>query len=216
MERATECLDLSEYPSAARANLGPRLAWKIRYYLDRNKFIIPQEVPNQPDGRRWGAFRAEAGDALFISRRSADPWKDRWLFTAESLEKIEHLFPGSIGTEPLPEVAKSYWYREGPDFLECPAVWLHIRMPDLLRTRVWRLEGYQYLGIIFILAGSYAAGWLTTLAINLFTVVLLSRTGVSLPAGMVFQRLRPIRLLVAFGAILWGLDMLDQIGRAHV
>lgn len=209
MERATECLDLSEFPSAARANLGPRLAWKIRYYLDRNKLIIPQEVPNQPDGRRWGAFRAEAGDALFISRRTADPWKDRWLFTAGSLEKIEALFPGSIGTEPLPEVTKSYWFREGPDFFECPAVWLHIRMPDLLRTRVWRLEGYQYLGIVFILAGSYAAGWLTTLAINLFTVVLLSRTGVALPAGMVFQRLRPIRLLVAFGAILWGLDMLD-------
>lgn len=209
MERATECLDLSEFPSAARAGLGPRLAWKIRYFLDRNKLVIPQEVPNQPDGRRWGVFRAEDGEALFIARRAADPWKDRWLFTADSLERIEDMFPDSIGKAPVPEVAKSYWFREGPDFLECPSVWLHIRMPDLLRTRIGILEGYQVFGIILILTGSYAAGWLATLAIRLFTEVLLARTGVTVPAGMVFHRLRPIRLLVAFGFILGGLDMLD-------
>jgi MscS family membrane protein len=209
MDRATECLDLSDFPSAARASLGPRLAWKIRYYLDRNKFIIPQEVPNQPDGRRWGAIRSETGEALFIGRRAADPWKDRWLFTSDSLERIERLFPSAIGTEPVADVAKSYWFREGPDFLECPPVWLHTRMPDLLRTRLWHLEGYQWIGMVVILLGSYTAGWFATLGVNLTGTVLLSRTGVSLPPGMVFNRLRPIRMLVAFGAILWGLDILD-------
>lgn len=210
MERAMECLDLTDIPSAARNGLGPRLAWKIRYYLDRNKLIIPQEAPNQAEGRRWTPFRAEGGDSVMLTRQTTDPWKDRWLFTADSLSRIEKIFPSVIGKETLPEVASSYWYREGPHFFECPAVWLHVRMPDALRIPLGPLEAYQWIGIALILAAAYTIGWFATQIANIVTLLLLMRTGVKLPSGTVFRRLRPIRMLVAFVAILWGMDMLDM------
>lgn len=209
VEQAVEALDLSSIPSAAQGALGPRLAWKLRYVLDRNKYILPQEVPGQTDGRRWSVFRTASGDMIQVGKRDKDPNKDHWLFTPETIEAVEDLFPKMIGEPPMPEVADSFWYRDGPDFWESPSVWIHLRVPPALRKKHLGLSDWQWLGIVIALIVS----WLTGLAAAIFVRVCVrpflrhSRSGLN--EAILGKRTRPIQWLVGYGVMLLAVNMLD-------
>ncbi len=239
IQAAVDCLDLSGVPLAARDTIAPRLAWKIRYIMDHEnvysgqalgsttrRFNIPQLISNLPDGRRWSPYRDERGDALVISRMADGPRKDKWLFSADSLDRCERLFHKVIGLDILDEVANAYpresdpkdriayWYREGPTFFECPAVWMHLRMSPFWRAMTIGditigLERWQWVGLILCFVLSYLVGWLGTQCINLVVLFGLSRLRNTLPRGTVFQRLGPIRVIFGFAMLLYGIECLD-------
>ena len=209
IDKAVEALDLSEIPAAARSSLGPRLAWKLRYVLDRNKYILPQEVPGQADGRRWLVFRTSTGDMIQVGKRDNDPHKDRWLFTPETLKSIEDLFPAAINEPPVPEVADSFWFREGPEFWECPSVWMHLRIPPGLRKKHLGLHDWQWLGLGLGLVVSWLVGLVVSVAVRLtIRPFFLGAQGPGAET-MLAVRTRPIQWLAAYGLMLLFMDSLD-------
>ena len=209
MDNAVDTLDLSELPAAARGALGPRLAWKLRYVLDRNKYILPQEVPGTTEGRRWLVFRTTKGDMIQVGKRHVDPNKDRWLFTPETLQSIEHLFPLSIGESPLPDVTDSFWFREGPDFLEAPSVWLHLRVPPALRKYHLGLADWQWLGLGLGLMVSWLIGLVVSVGARLLIRPFLRSARIGMAEELLAKRTRPIQMLVAYGVMLLAVDVLD-------
>jgi len=240
IQKAVSCIDLSSVPAAARANLGPRIAWKIRYIMDHQlpeevaktpnyarKFPFIQLIPNQPDGRRWAPARNADGEVIAISRVSDGPNnKDRWLFTGDTIDRAERHFSKLLDGETVDEVLNAYpreqdpqkriayWFREGPEFFECPAVWVHMRMPPAWRVKHiygvnLGLELWQWTGLILAAAGAYGVGWIGTQLINLFVKLMLGKMTRNLPPGRVFKRLAPVRVLVGFALLLYGIDCLD-------
>ena len=209
LDKAVETLDMSQIPAAARSSLGPRLAWKLRYVIDRNKYILPQEVPGQTDGRRWLVFRTAKGDMIQVGKRDTDPHKDRWLFTPETLTSIEDLFSAAINEPPLPEVADSFWFREGPDFWECPSVWMHLRVPPGLRGRHLGLHDWQWLGIGIGLMVSWLVGLVVSVGVRLVIRPLFSGARGLAAEGILAVHTRPIQWLAAYGLMLLCIDALD-------
>ena len=206
---AVDALDMSEIQAAARSTMGPILAWKIRYVLDRYKYIIPQVVPGQPDGRRWLVVRTPEGDTIQMGRRMEDPWKDRWLFSPDSLKSIDTLFKRAIDEPPVPEVANSFWYREGPDFLECPSVWMHLRVPPKLRQKHFILADWQWLGIAVSLLVSWLAGLVVMVGVRLALRPMLRHWRIGVPEKLMAKRTRPIQLLTCYGSMLMLISLLD-------
>src|SRR5207245_607983 len=88
---AAKCLDLNEFVAGAQADVGAVLAYKLKYVLDRTGRIYIQEVPDDPDGPRYALYRGELGRVV-LAERSTDPRKGNWLFTPETVKKIEPMF----------------------------------------------------------------------------------------------------------------------------
>ncbi len=236
---ATECLDGSDIPIAARSSLVPRIAWKLRYLLDHElpprsngqtanprRLNIIQMISNQPDGRRWAPFRDDRGEILRLARVLEGPNKDKWLFSADSLPRIERLFRKVIGNEVLKDIQNAYpreanaedrvayWFREGPDFWECPSIWIHLWMSPFWRSMTIGditigLERWQWLGLGLCFFAAYFFGWLGTKIVQLFALFLVNRYQKHLHHSKVFQRLGPIRIVIGFAILLAGIDCLD-------
>jgi|GEM_PF-302987 len=238
IDKAVECIDLSSIPAAARANLGPRIAWKIRYILDHDlpeevnsgvgakRFQIIQTVPNQTDGRRWAPVRSSQGETIAIARVTEGSNKDKWLFTNDTIGRAEKYFTrlleGEVVNDILhaypresdPEKQVAYWFRSGPEFFECPAVWVHMRIPSTWRTdRIGGvkigLELWQWAGLLIAFAIAYIVGWIGTQFVNMGVKLMLGKLTKNLPQGQVFKRLGPVRLLFGFALLLYGIDCLD-------
>ncbi len=47
---AARCLDLDGVPQGARAELGPILAYKLKFVLDRIGRVVLEEIPSEADG----------------------------------------------------------------------------------------------------------------------------------------------------------------------
>ncbi len=58
---AARCLDLDGVPQGARSELGPILACKLKYVLDRIGRIILEEIPSEADGPRYYFHRSTLG-----------------------------------------------------------------------------------------------------------------------------------------------------------
>ncbi len=210
VDKAVETLDMSAIPAAARSALGTRIAWKLRYVLDRNKYILPQEVPGQTDGRRWLVFRTPTGDMIQVGKRDTDPHKDRWLFTPETLKSIEELFPATIGEAPIPEVADSYWFRDGPDFWECPSVWMHLRVPPTLRNKHLGLYDWQWLGLGAGLLVSWLVGLVISVGARIVLRPFLRHAQAGMSESLLARHTRPIQWLTVYGLMLLAVSILDM------
>ncbi len=239
IKAATECLDVSDIPIAARPSLVPRIAWKLRYLLDHElptnpnsqttgnrRMSIIQLISNQPDGRRWAPFRDDKGEIVRLSRMTEGPNKDKWLFSADSLPRTERLFRKVIGNDVLGDIQNTYprevnpkdrvayWFRDGPDFWECPSVWVHLRMSPFWRTMTLGditigLERWQWLGLAICFLSAYFLGWLGTRVVQLVVLLLVNRFQKHLHHSKVFKRLGPIRIVIGFAILLNGIDCLD-------
>src|SRR5204862_2768458 len=60
-EHAARCLELSEFPTSARADVGPVLAFKLKYILDRVARIYMAEIPTDSDGPQVVLYRGPLG-----------------------------------------------------------------------------------------------------------------------------------------------------------
>lgn len=239
IKAATDCLDISDIPIAARSSLVPRIAWKLRYLMDHElppnpngqtsanrRLNIIQLISNQPDGRRWAPFRDDRGEILRLSRVMDGPNKDKWLFSSDSLPRAERLFRKSIGLDVLEDIQNAYpreanakdrvayWFRDGPDFWECPSVWVHLRMSPFWRAMTIGditigLERWQWVGLGLCFFAAYFLGWLGTRVVQCVVLFLVNRYQKNLHHSKVFKRLGPIRIVIGFAILLTGIDSLD-------
>src|SRR5262249_1697741 len=140
------CLNLGEIHASALDVLGPVLAFKLKYVLDRIGRIYVQEIPDNPEGPRYVLYRGELG-RIVADRKMNDPGKGLWLFPPHTLQHIEPMFRAALG-KPLDESQKdSTGVLAVPHFRETPGIWLRLQLPDWLQTRLEPLDLYQWLGL---------------------------------------------------------------------
>lgn len=213
---AARCLDLSGVHPSARAEAGPALAFKLLFVLDRIGRVYAQEIPDDPEGPRYVCSASGLG-RIVIARQSDGPDKGKWLFTAETVERIEPMFLASLDRPVDPALVEDGMLREAT-LQETPGVWVRVHMPPVLRTRAGGLELYQWLGLGLTVVASWAVAWVWLIVVNLVVVWTLRRSGSALTAPFVAHKLRPLTWVCAcwlfFKLPAWldlPLDWLDTI-----
>jgi MscS family membrane protein len=193
---AARCLDLSELHPGARDELGPALALKLKFVLDRIGRVYVQEIPDEPDGARYVLYRGELGRVV-VARRASEPRKGTWLFTPETVQQIEPMFRGSLGRPVAESLRGMANVRTEPTFAGAPAVWLRLKLPAWALTTFLGLDLYQWLGLALAAAVSWWAARIGLASVHRLVGWLLRRGGSSLSTRYIARKMRPLTWLTA-------------------
>jgi MscS family membrane protein len=206
-ELAAGCLDLSDIHPAARAEVGSVLAFKLKYAIDRISRVYIQAVPDEPNGARYIFYRGEHG-RIVIARKADGPQRGQWLFTGETVARIEPMFralfqaPVARSLEGIDKITR-------PTCWEAPGIWLRCRLPAWLQSPLGPLDVYQWAGLLLALAGAWAASRLVLSQIYHLAGWHLRRCGSCLTKSYVFSKMRPLTWVVAWWLFFRLLSFLD-------
>jgi MscS family membrane protein len=206
--QASRCLNLGSIHPSARDDLGPVLAFKFQYVLDRIGRIYVQEIPDNPEGPKHVLYRGELG-RIVLDRHAEDPGKGQWQFTPETVQQIEGMFRAVLG-RPVSDPTAGVEGLSAPRFREVPGVWVRLQMPAWAQARLGRLDLYQWLGMALAALASWLGARVTTALVTRIVAWLLRRGGSALTVGFVATALRPLTWLAAvwvFFVLLQGLDL---------
>ena len=154
LDEAARCLDLSEIPDPARRIVGRELAFKLKEVLDRNVFVIFQDIPDSSVGVPLEAVVHKEG-RITAERQASGKRKGQWLFNRATVQSVEKLYDEFESKPIVPELAANGPPLSGPTFRHTPGLWIRQRLPDWLRSRI-RISGasslavYQALGLVFL------------------------------------------------------------------
>jgi MscS family membrane protein len=203
---AAECLDLSRFRTGAQDELGPVLAYKLKYVIDRIGRVYIQEVPDTPDGPRYVFYRGELG-RIVIARKSDSAGKYAWQFTPETVRVIDPMFRAVLD-QPVNE-ASTDGALPLPTFWRAPGLWVRFRVPPSLRTPVGKLQLYQWLGLGSALLLSVLVTWLFMAEVYRLVALVLRKCGSALSKPFVASKLRPLTWVVAWWLLFQMLGLLD-------
>ncbi len=200
LDLAARCLDLDDVPQAARHELGPILAYKLKFVLDRIGRVPVEELPSEADGPRYYYHRSTLG-RLDLVKRAEEPRRGDWQFSRETVAQIEGMFRVALDRPLAPGLSPDKGVRAAVSARLVPSLWLRSRLPAWLRVPGPGLELYQWIGLAFALAASWAASWLGLRVIERVALHTLRALGFELDRALVATKLRPL----AFQLGLWGL-----------
>ncbi len=205
-EQAAGCLDLSAYRPGTQDEVGPVLAFKLRYVVERIGRVYIQEVPDAPEGPRYVFYRGDLG-RIVIARQPEGPRKGSWLFSQETVALIEPMFRTVVHQPAVAGDGGGGLTR--PAFWRTPGVWVRARVPGLFRVIWWRLQIYQWLGVA--LAVLLSAGFARYLLAQVYRLValVLHKSGSVLTKQFVAAKLRPLTWVTAWWLMLQTLSLLD-------
>lgn len=213
---AAHCLHLGEIHASAREELGPVLAFKLKYVLDRIGRIYVQEISDNPEGPRCLLYRGEVG-RIVLDRKSDEPDKGRWFFSQETVQRIETMFrtvherpPEEGPEEPAAALTQAGFWRT-------PGVWVRLRLPAWVQVRVGMLDLYQWAGLALAALVSWLGSRVTMAGVWRAVAWLLHRFGSALSANFVQATLRPLTWLATVWllfVLLAGLDLPIRVAGA--
>lgn len=193
LAHAAACLDLSGVNETLRGKKGQELAIQLKQVIDRVRFVVFEEIPEDPAGEPYVFHRDMSGRGDVIIARQSD---GRWLFTAESVAA-------------LPDLVRALEHRaivagatEIPFHL-APSLWLREHVPASLHVTGFLLEHWQWLGLLLLTLAGVLADRLLVGLITLLARLWLRRKGLPLDAALVARGARPFGLLAM--ALVWRL-----------
>jgi MscS family membrane protein len=209
-ERAADCLDLSLFRTGSQDEVGPVLAYKLKYVMDRIGRVYVQEVPDTAEGPPYVFYRGDIG-RIVLSRRADGPRKGTWLFTPETVVLIEPMFR-AVFHQPV-DAANRDSALGPPSFWQTPGIWVRLYVPAAFQTVFWRLHLYQWLGLALAVAVSGLVCWLLLAQVHRLVVLLLHKSGSALTRPFVAARLRPLTWVTAWWLLFQVLTLLDLPSR---
>ncbi len=213
-DQAARCLNLSDIPASAQDEMGPVLAFKLQYVLERIGHIYIQEVPDNAEGPRYVVYRGELG-RIIVDRKTEEPNKGQWFFTPETVQNIEPMFRAVMGQAPGDVTEEGVESLAVPRFWETPGIWLRCRLPAWAQSSLGPLELYQWLGLVLAVAASWLAARLSMACAIRLVAWLLHRFGSSVSSSFILSTLRPLTVVTAvwlFFLLLEGLDLSIAVG----
>jgi len=152
LDKAAECLDLTDVPDPARRIVGRELAFKLKEVLDRNVFVIFQDVPDTSVGLPLEAVVHKEG-RITAERQSSGKRKGQWLFNRATVRSVDRLYDEFESRPLVPELIAIGRTADGPAFRLTPGCGLRHRLPGWLRSRIgasgpWSLAAYQIVGLV--------------------------------------------------------------------
>jgi MscS family membrane protein len=213
LDKAAGCLDLVDIPNPARRILGRGLAFKLNEVLDRNLFVIFQDIPDTTAGMPLEAVVHKEG-RITAERQVSGRRKGQWLFNRASVRSVDALYDEFESKPLVPELATAGRASVGPSFRLTPGVWIRQRAPAWLRARIgapgrWSLEAYQIVGIALLLSLIVPAYRLATRPFALVLRSLARRRGEPVDDRDLRSWARPIGWLAVCGLLVEGVSLLD-------
>ncbi len=203
-DAAAVCLDLSRLTEQERGT-ARLLAGKLWMVLNRSRFIVPQELPDNSKGPPCTLLIRDEG-VIELARVESGPREGEWLFTRSTVRSIEPLYRATEKLPVVPElrgkVSLSFW--------ELPA--LYVReywVPNALKQPLGVLFVWQWLGIIVVLVGAAAVRRLSASLLPRVCQRLLSTEGAAMLPDVLRRTLRPISTFVMLLVLWGGLQLLD-------
>ncbi|MEM8963432.1 MAG: mechanosensitive ion channel domain-containing protein, partial [Acidobacteriota bacterium] len=192
-EVAADTLDLSQLPPDLRASRGPGLAVELKAILDRTELIDIDALSDQSDADPWVREIGEAGRVV-LDRDDIGAWR----FTADTVAAIPVMLDAVQDIDVIEGVE-----REGPVTM---SMWLRSQVPTSLRSRVFLLEAWQWLGLLILIFVGMAIRWLVSASLQ---AAVKSRLGKNImhmvDASAVAQAMNPLGLTAA--ALFWRLGL---------
>ncbi len=183
---AASYLDLRGVPVDARDQVGPELAWKLAYVLERQPDLDLSKIPDEPEGdpNSKGSFvvaRLYAGEEpvpIVLKREHFPDGVDRWLIAQTTVDLIPRITAVS-GPHAIVE--------------HIPA---SLRRPTLMGNELW-----QWLGVGLGLVAAYVVGRFLAAILVRTTRYFTKR----MPRTRVYDALvksarRPMRIIIAAAA----------------
>jgi MscS family membrane protein len=206
---AARCMNLSEIPYNAQDELGPVLAFKLQFVLERLGRIYVQEIPDKAEGARYILYRGELGRVI-LDRKTDEPNKGQWFFTPETVSNIESMFRAVLGQAPEGGPEDNTEPIGVPRFWGTPGIWLRLHLPNWAQAPLGPLDLYQWPGLLLALGTSWLGAWLTMTVVTRLLAWLLHRFGSAVSSSFVVSSLRPLTALAAAWTLfllLQGLDL---------
>jgi MscS family membrane protein len=213
LDKAAECLDLTEIPGQARRIVGRDLAYKLMEVLDRSVFIIFQDLPDTSAGLPLEALVHREG-RITAERQISGKRKGQWLFNQATVQSVDRLYDEFESKPLVPELAAIGRTAVEPRFRRTPGLWLRHRVPDWLRSRItasgsWSLAIYQIVGIVLLVVLTVPVYRLVVWPLNRFLRFLLVWRSVVTDDREIRSWVRPIGWLAAFWMLVEGVTILD-------
>ncbi|MFO0910393.1 MAG: mechanosensitive ion channel family protein [Isosphaeraceae bacterium] len=207
LEVATECLNLDALPPGSRADLGPLLAVKLKYAIDRLGAVSIQDIPDEATGPRHFFYRGPLGRIDLVRRDTPERHGD-WQFSAETVARLESLFRGVIDREPAASLASTPGVRTDLAGL-APALWIRLHLPRWSQARVFGLDLYHWVGLTLIVTISVILGRMALVIATRMAARLLLYAELAMSRPFLRSKLRPLSLQLTFWVFLLQLRLLD-------
>ncbi len=151
-----DSMDVSGFSNATRAYEGELAAVYLNEAMDRIGKIVPQEIPDDPGSRvPYTVFSHPAG-RMVLAPAPSGPGNEAagWRFTADTVHSARDLY---TAIEDMPEV-------QGGALPDVPSTYMRLRrwvreVAPVLSARVGSLEAWQGIGVLALLAGSFAVAF---------------------------------------------------------
>jgi len=142
-DEAANCMDLSEFPIPSRADLGPVLAFKLKFIFDRISLIYIPEIPTDPKLIAYELFRGALG-TITLTPRENEKGKIEWKFDTRSVRNIESMFNEVVNIPTRKEYEKLKYIRLVPDFWTEPGIWIRLNTPEKYSRPFLGISLYQW------------------------------------------------------------------------
>jgi len=213
LDKAAECLDLTDIPDPARRIVGRELAFKLKEVLDRNVFVIFQDLPDSSVGLPLEAVVHKEG-RITAERQSSGKRKGQWLFNRATVQSADRLYDEFESRPLVPELAATGRSAAGPALRHTPGLWIRHRVPDWLRSRIgasgpWSPAAYQLFGIVLLVLLIVPVYRLVTWPSAVLLRTLMFSRNVSTDDRELVSWVRPIGWLAVFWMLVAGVTILD-------
>jgi MscS family membrane protein len=205
---AARCLDLDGVSQGARGELGPILACKLKFVLDRIGRVVLEEIPAEADGPRYYFHRSTLG-RIDLVRCAEGIRAGDWLFSRETVAQVESMFRVAFDQRLAPGLSADKGIRAGLSPSLVPSLWLRGRLPAWLRRPMPGLEVYQWIGLAMALVGCGIASWLGLRILERIACYALHRGGFVLDRTVVGHKLQPLALQLGLWCLYLQIRMLD-------
>ncbi|NBR06319.1 MAG: mechanosensitive ion channel family protein [Planctomycetes bacterium] len=205
---AMRALDLSELPVPARHELGPVLAFKLKYIIDRVSQIYLQEIPTDPKLIIYELYRGPLGK-IFISPHDDGKGKMEWKFDASSVRLIEKMFNSVIEMPVRADLQKLNLVRLKADFWSEPGIWLRLNVPMKYHHIFFGLCIYQWVIGLILACLSVVVAICATFLVKFSIHYFVPKSTNVVFKTRIRRNLRALRLLIFFMLIYSCIPWLD-------
>ncbi|WP_406693940.1 mechanosensitive ion channel family protein [Singulisphaera sp. Ch08] len=208
LDLAARCLDLDGVPQGARDELGPTLAYKLKFVLDRIGRVAVEELPSDADGPRYHYYRGPLG-RIDLVRRTEAPRVGDWQFSRETVARIETMFRDVADRPVDASLSRERAITAIPAMRVVPSLWLRHQLPAWLRGPAPGLDLYQWIGLAVALVTCAAVSWLGLRIIERLACYCLRWGGFDLDRSLVAGKLRPVSFQIGLFCLYHLLRLLD-------
>ena len=199
---AVRTLDLSSINPLIRQEKGRDLAWLLLEAIDKTNIVKLNTIPNQHTGDKYIFARYKSGN-IGISRNTDGHWQ----FSAKTLNTLPAIIDGLSNVDTLTKRDSVTEYL--PWHIQ-----FRQQLPSSLRSRVFLLENWKWLGILLVIAVGIVIDKLASFILNIFVKKSRSHAKTSTFSETEDDILRPLGMM-AMAFVWWaGLNLLSLPNQA--